>query len=271
MTPSRPNLPVRGFTLVEAVVVIAVTGALAAVIALFLRWPMQGYVDSVRRAEMTDIADTALRRIGRDLRLALPNSVRVTTNGADQYLEFIPTRAGGRYRAEGTDNLDFTAPDTTSDIIGPAMTFQAGDEIVVYNLGGPGADAYTGGNRSAYVGALGAPVGNVTIAARQFPFASPGSRFQVVTQPVTYVCQPATGTLRRYWGYGFQAAQPNDVSAAPLAGASRALLATSVSACGFTYAAGATERGGLVSLQLSLTQEGETVSLYHEVHVANVP
>jgi hypothetical protein len=35
----------------------------------------------VRRAELTDQADVALRRITRDIRLALPNSLRVTTTG----------------------------------------------------------------------------------------------------------------------------------------------------------------------------------------------
>jgi len=71
-----------GFTLIEMVVVIVLTSIIAAVVAVFIKIPVQGYVDSARRAEMTDIADTALRRVGRDLRLALPNSVRITDAGA---------------------------------------------------------------------------------------------------------------------------------------------------------------------------------------------
>ncbi len=66
----------RGFTLIEAVMVIAITGIVAAMVAIFIRTPIQGYFDLERRVEMTDTADTALRRIARDLRLALPNSVR---------------------------------------------------------------------------------------------------------------------------------------------------------------------------------------------------
>ncbi|HJW54946.1 MAG TPA: prepilin-type N-terminal cleavage/methylation domain-containing protein, partial [Burkholderiaceae bacterium] len=69
--------PHQGFTLLEAIIVIAITGIIAAVVAVFIVKPVQGYVDSARRAEMTDTADTALRRISRDLHLALPNSVRV--------------------------------------------------------------------------------------------------------------------------------------------------------------------------------------------------
>ena len=66
----------RGFTLVEAIVVIVITGIIAAGVAVFIRAPVEGYVDSVARAELTDAADTALRRLSRDVNSALPNSLR---------------------------------------------------------------------------------------------------------------------------------------------------------------------------------------------------
>ena len=71
----------RGFTLMEMVVVIAIAGVVAAGVALFIRLPVQGAMDTVRRAEYSDIADTALRRLARDVRRALPNSVRVAQVG----------------------------------------------------------------------------------------------------------------------------------------------------------------------------------------------
>lgn len=263
----------HGFTLVEAVMVIALTGIVAAMVAVFIREPVQGYFDTVRRAELTDAADTAARRIARDLQLALPNSVRASGPLA---IEFLRTRTGGRYRAElGTgseDVLDFTAADTSFDIFGPSLTFAAGDQIVVYNLGIPGADSYEGNsasthNRRAYAGSVGAPVGNVTISsANALPFASPGRRFQVVDTPVSYICDLGAGTLRRYSGYAISAAQ-----ATPPAGGTSALLAENVSGCSFTYQSGVTQRSGLVAIQLAITQDGETVSLHHEVHVSNVP
>ena len=49
------------------------------------------------------------------------------------------------------------------------------------------------------------------------------------------------------------------------------VLAGRVSACSITYSSGVTERGGLVSIQLVLSADGESVSLYHEVQVNNVP
>ena len=105
----------RGFTLVEAVVVIAITGIIASVVAVFIRAPIEGYFDAARRAELTDVADTAVRRFSRDVHLALPNSVRITSTPSTIAIEFLLTSAGGRYRAEpgvpGDDILDFTQDD----------------------------------------------------------------------------------------------------------------------------------------------------------------
>lgn len=268
-----------GFTLVEMVMVIAITGIIASIVAVFMRAPVEGYFDAVARAEITNTADTALRRIGRDVRLALPNSVRVSGGNA---LEFLSTRTGGRYRAEagiapGDDPLAFDAADVSFDVLGPALTdMRAGDQIVIYNLGIPGADAYAGNtaathNRRSYSGAAGT-VSNIVIAsANSFPLQSPGRRFQVVDTPVTYICDGA-GNLWRYWGYAIQNAQPNTTAGLDgLPGATRALLAQNVTTCQFAYNAGVTERNGLVAMRLAITQNGESVNLYHQVHVSNVP
>lgn len=257
-----------GFTLVEMIIVIAITAIVGSMVAVFLRAPLESYIAQDRRARLADTADTALRRIGRDIRLALPNSVRVTSDAAGVvYLEFLATRSGGRYReAGGGDILDFTAADNRFDILGPAIAMQASDRIAVYNLGIPGADAWAGDTLATYTGAAG-NVTSVAIAPKLFPLASPGHRFQVVEGPVSYVCNPGAGTLTRYWGYAMAVNQPTAFAAAT----PQALLATRVSACSFDYQPGVTERGGLVGMTLNLSQAGETVRLYATTQVSNQP
>jgi MSHA biogenesis protein MshO len=293
---------VSGFTLVEVIVVIALTGILAAVVAVFIRGPVQGYVDSTRRAQMTDIADTALRRISRDLRMALPNSVRVANSGGVSYVEFLQIRTGGRYRGDTsgaatapacpsdntalTDNdpLDFSAADTCFKTLGnlpDRASVTVNDYLVVYNLGQgiAGSDAYlggaaSGGNKSRLTGVPTSSGGEdrVTFTSNQFPFASPGQRFHIISGPVTYACDPASGNLWRIWNYPITQAQPTSLTSAPLSTASRALLATNVSACTFTYDAQVVaQRAGLVTLRIVVSQGGESVNLYHAVHVNNVP
>ena len=61
--------------------VIALAGLVAVMISAVLMRPMQGFVDQSRRAELVDLAATALNRMARDVRLAVPNSVRVSADG----------------------------------------------------------------------------------------------------------------------------------------------------------------------------------------------
>ena len=265
----------RGVTLLEMIMVIVITGIIGAAIALFIRQPVESYVDATRRAQLTDIADTALRRITRDLRTALPNSVRVDATGF--YIEYLQTTGGGRYRAEVTstgtgDPLDFTAADTQFDVIGAMPDFSAAGTkyIVVYNLNSNPAvatsNAYGTDNRETYSSDNGTAI--TLAAAKQFPFASPGKRFHVVQNAVTYHCDLATGVIRRYWGYAIQLTPRRT----PPAGGSNALLATQISGCSFAYtASGSTQRTGVVSLTLQISDGGETVRVFQQVHVGNVP
>ncbi len=259
---------------------IVITGIVAAMVSMFIRVPVQQYMDAEARAAITDVADTALRRIGRDLRLALPNSVRVDASG--KYIEFLLTSGGGRYLAE-EDNpaagniLDFVdVSKKTFDVLGPPPAIAAGNSIVVYNLG-PGispADAYcvsgTGCNNRAVVDTVAAPT--VTLLANAFAaqpsdqkMRSPSRRFQVLTGPVSFGC--AGGTLTRYSGYAIAAAQ----SAPP--GGSAAVLATGVTDCAFSYSPLANQRSALVGLWIKLqnTAGDEWITLFHQVHVDNSP
>ncbi len=273
----------RGVTLVEMIVVIAITGIIAAVVATFIRRPVEGYFDAARRAELADAADTALRRITRDVRLALPNSIRTTSAGGVEYIEFLQTSGGGRYRAEvdsggAGDILNFTTADTTFDVIGNMPAFSGGESIVVYNLAGEetnppcatgpattSANAYSGDNRANYAGNTATTI--TLSAAKLFPLASPGKRFHVVQYPVTYACDVASGVLRRYWNYPISQCQ-----ATPPATANDVLLAQNVSACSFTYTTSASAaRTGVLSLTLQLTRDGESARLFQQVHVSNVP
>lgn len=282
----------RGFTLIEMVVVMTITGILVAIVAVFIRRPMEGMIDTSRRVALADTADTALRRIRRDVQRALPNSVRVANavvGGRNAWLiEYLPTISGGRYCAEpGTTvggvactPLIFSAAATSFGVIGPIPGFGATPvfnvadirEVAIYNLGIAGADAYLSETTSAFTSLAGSIV---TIAAKQFPFSSPGNRFQFIGGPVSYVCaegivgKDGVGTLRRITGYAKQATQPLDP--ASLAGATSALLADNVAHCSADYAQAVIDQYGLLSISLQLQRSSETVSLSHDIQINNIP
>lgn len=285
--------PGRGFSLVELVITIAVLGVLAVTSAVFIRGQMQAYLDTERRVELADQADLALRRMMRDLRLALPNSIRVTQSAAGAWLEYLPIVTAGRYRDASSgaatapacppdnatladnDVLDFTRADTCFKTIGNLPNLgdvQVGHLVVLYNLGAgyPGADAYaaTNPNRST-ITALPTSAGGedrIAIAGFRFPLASPGRRFYIVGAPVTYACDAAAGTLARITGYALQEAQP-----VPPAGTASTLL-EGVTACAITYQQNiVAARSGVVAIRLQLGSTDERFHLFVTTHVSNIP
>lgn len=161
---------VCGVTLIELVVVITITGIIATVLGSFILQPIQGYQAAVRRAELVDAAELALRRTARDIRLALPNSVRVTSSGGQFMVEMINTMDGARYR-DGPGNighnhgptqyrLKIDAPDNDGfNIVGTfqniSVPFNSALQIppsrlAIYNQGVVPATACTGSGADAY-------------------------------------------------------------------------------------------------------------------------
>ena len=275
---TRPSTPQCGFTLIELVMVIVIMGVIGATVAVFIRKPVDAYFDTARRAALTDIADTAVRRMARDIAQALPNSIRQAGN---QCIEFIPTRTGGRYRAapdsgvagdQSAAVLDFTQADSSFNMIGNSSAWpadqqiQAGDMVAVYNLGISGADAYAGDNTAVVTGVVPAAETTISIAAKQFPLASGSNRFQVIPgseKIVSFVC--SGGKLLRSANHAY-------ANSCPTSGATVSVLATNVANCNFVYNASDLQRNALVQMTIALTDSGgETVSLYHEVHVNNTP
>jgi len=272
----------RGFTLLELILVIVITGILATMSTDIITFPVSSYLDLERRTTLVDTADIALRRMQRDIRRALPNSIRITGGGT--VMEMLHTVEGGRYRSlqDGSkgpasglctanpagDSLDLTAADDCFEVMGTLNGFNpqvtSGESLVIYNLGSATADAYAGNNRTALADSSNS--NTIKFTALKFPFASPQQRFFIVDTPVTYRCDTATGRLLRYSNYAIAAAQPNPP------GVDGQLQANKIAACTFSYQSGSSSRSGLVSVAITVTDAaGESVRLLHQIHVDNAP
>lgn len=290
----------RGVTLIELVVTIVLIGIIVAAVDFFLN-PVRQSTDLALRAELTDIADNALQRIGRDVKLALPNSIRIATSGNSVFLEFMAVRTAGRYRAEGggaasgtncanddpslaapgNDQLSFDLADTCFKTIGKLadMIVANSDQLVLNNYGLPNQNAYqTAGtlNRSLITAVDSSEGGRdrLVFASTSFQRAlhdSPGKRFFAISGPVTYECDMTAGRILRHAGYPIAAAQPTSF----VGGALIAEHVRSVNGCDFEYSTVGPQLG-LLTMRVTLQRAlfggaNETISLYHAVHVNNTP
>lgn len=280
----------QGFTLVELIVVIVLTGIIGVSIVVFFKPALDGYFDAQRRALLTDLADTALQRISRDVRSAVPNSIRTYSGGGATCFELLPTSTGGRYRM-GPDIDDTHDPDTPLDITQQVTAFdvlsplssvpQANDWVVIGNQSV--SDLYGTTETRAQLtadpeGGNGVREALLTVASHQFPTSYDGGRFVVVPDnggepAVIYVCSGTgvdangngTGTLfRATRGIG------SALTACPAGGA---VLSRRISNCSFIYDPnhGATQQSGYLWMQLELQEAGERIALVYGSHVSNVP
>jgi MSHA biogenesis protein MshO len=273
-----------GFTLVELVVVIVVSGIIASVIGMFIAGPIQGFFDQARRAGLVDAAQLALTRMGRDLRASLPNSVRISGSA----LELLATLDGDRYRTElpgdASQILAIGASDAQFNTFSPlyppsplVTPYSVTGSLAIYPLRQGGADPYSDAVMTA-PGTMtvdSSPVGGnaeyrITLAAAHtFPFDSPTHRVFLVSGPVTYLC--SGGQLLRYDGYALQATQVDTEAGLDTLLPVKTVVAKNVESCAFSYDPGTATRNAVVSASVGLLAGGERVRLMRQVQVDNTP
>jgi MSHA biogenesis protein MshO len=250
------GVSMNGFTLVELVVVITVTAIIGGISSTFIRHSVMAYVNSEAYYELADRADFSLRRMSRDIRNALPNSVWVSAAG--DYVEFVPIKAGGRYRQDdfGSNSLG---------VLGETVSVAANDQMVIYNLGIQGADIYSG-DTVRTITATGNNLNQLQFAGATFPLPSPASRFYVVNGAVAYVCDLANQRLLMVSNIAIPSAHPANFN-----GANASVVVGNVTGCSFTYTEGVMQHTGVITAQLELTKNGGVARLLNLINVVNSP
>lgn len=287
-----------GFTLIELIMVIVIAGVLSTIVLSTLILPIHAFEDQSRRAELIYLADAALMHMSRDLRGAVPNSVRVARQGSVYSLEMLRSSAVGRYRfAEDPTNTNDSAlspgyPDSAFNVMGNIGSPVEHSRIVVNSEN----------TNALYVAAVSGTAGIISPASTKItvmhavetagteqrivlssPFQfdaensrSPHKRFYVSDTAITYRCDPQLHEIRRYVNYSVSAEQ---TTVAP-SGANSNLLVNSVTDCEFLHQAGTSKKLGLVTLMLTLSRtksystsverDDESIHLIQQVPVSEV-
>lgn len=255
----------QGFTLIELILVILVLGVVSTSVTSFIRYGVSIYQDVSGRDKQISDSRFVIERLTRELRSALPNSVRVTGGGA--CVEFVPILASSSY-------VDIPVlPDAASNqivLVESSETFDETDtRLVVYPLSP--SDIYVNqGLVSGKVfdvtsyGTVDAHVMTVTLDDMvRFDDDSPTQRYFIIKDSVAY-CQGSNNTIERFQGHALTATSPNS-------GVGVLMAERQENAVPFSLQSPTLVRNAIVTMDFTFTYADEKLRLVNEVNVANVP
>lgn len=256
----------RGFTLIELVMVILLLGVMATFTSQFIGIGTQIYGDASSREQLMSDARFALERLNRELRDAVPGSVRVEDDNDElatqgSCLRFWPIATASRYLGP--------AASTALSIVTPVKLPAKNDLAIVYPL----PYTTTGskimlnndclqGRCTAEVSGVGAVVSGalpLTLAAG-FAKDSPGQRIYFANQQVLYCIRG--GSLWRM-------AKP--VGTGLTSSETTQLMAEHIDSGSNFYRDQEAFNQSEVGLKLIFRQRGESVSFNHKLEILNVP
>jgi len=273
-TNKNDRLSNAGFTLIELIIVIIIMGVMAVGIAGFIKLSTQTYLNVTERDELLANARFSVERLNREVRNALPNSMRTTNNATTNCLEFVPIITSTVYTQlavapDPVANTMAVIPFKTSDNVDYNCN-DCGDLVMVYPLNN--ADVYQVHSDNvgkafeieSYPATDSSEIELKQTAA--FTEDSPTNRAYIINSPVSYCLNGST--LTRYVGYGFSVAQ----LLPPLLG-SNSLMAENVdfTNSSFTVVAASLQRNAVVQIKLNFTRDGEQVVFDNAIHINNIP
>jgi len=257
----------KGFTLLEMVTVIILLGVISVGITGFIRFGAQVFVENSERDELISSARFAVERLNRELRAALPNSVRVNTSTGIQCLEFIPSVASTVY-------IDIPVDPESDANSFQVIKFSGEDNVVGLNAvvypvhadtlyDGSSNKIYPVTNKATPVGAGLTHIREITLnSSIQFAQDSPTKRVFFTESPVSYCVN--NGNLTRHQGY------TNDGVPNPFVNG--VLMAENLSsAVPFNVEEATHQRNAVATTTLTFSQNDEQITFNNDVQVINVP
>ncbi|MDQ2075232.1 type II secretion system protein J [Marinimicrobium sp. ABcell2] len=255
----RGRQSAKGFTLVEVITVVVILAIVSVIGTTFIVSSTESYMQTRSRAKLVNTARPAIERMTRQLRGALPHSVRVTNGG--QCVQFLPVAGAGTYLNAVPDQSN-NAPNHSS-IATSAHDQEFGDAAFL-SIGAMGSDELYGGGGVSLAEVTGRTATSVSFASRRWERNSLSRRFYLLDQPQAFCL--FNNQLRFY--------PDQDITASAVdTGSTYQLLARNADASGtpFALSAGSENRSINVLISLGFIEGGERVEFNQEVLIRNVP
>lgn len=264
--PNSSHRTQGGFTLVELVVVIVLLSIIAVIGSSFVVNSVDSYRKSTAHSQLVQQTRQALERSSRELRHALPNSIRISTN--HRCIEWLPVVGVGRYKEQLAGNTTATLTTTPITVSLANAHYMSIAGLSPDELYGVGALALKPLPSEV---ALGSTVSSIGVnSTTPFLRDSVARRVFLLGKP-KQLCV-ANGRLTLHENYtttSFPADQLSDVP--PNTGV---LLAQGIvlgPAPFFQLESSSQVRNSIVMLELSLQHAGQQIALQHKAMVRNVP
>ncbi|NTS75869.1 prepilin-type N-terminal cleavage/methylation domain-containing protein [Catenovulum sp. SM1970] len=262
----------RAFTLVELVLVILLLGISLVGVTTTIGWGTQVYVDGIDRQRMLEQSRFVIERITRELRSAVPYSVRISTS----CIEFVPMIAGSTY----TDlAVTPASSNTISALHDNNYSFSSGDQILlgltstidVYNpIDNTRIDMnnYTV-NESGVIDTATITLSGTTSFAERFEaLSNKPNRYYIANQSVSYCLNFTTNQIRRFTST-ISASQPNLGSASSTALMAEGIVNTSGATPAVFSFADIEQSTVQIYWQFASEINEEPMIYYHQVKVSN--
>lgn len=249
----------RGFTLIEMITVVVVLGIVAVIGTGFIVNATTSYQQTQSRALLVNTGRQALERMTRQLRGALPYSVRITNGG--NCVQFMPIAAAGFYREPVPDEANQAAPHASIDTTPHAIDF---GEAVYLSIGAMDSDELYGAGAASRATIEARSDTQVEFASRTWQRNSLSRRFYLLDEPQAFCL---FGDQLRF--YSGQDVTAGEVSAAD----DYDLLARNSQALGnpFVLSSASENRNVILAMNIGFTEGGESVRFDQEVLIRNVP
>jgi MSHA biogenesis protein MshO len=271
-----------GFTLVEMVTVILILGVMVIGVSSFIIFGTRIFVESSSVDQVIGQSRFAIERMTRELRSAVPNSMRLSGNNNWQCVEFVPTQASTSYITMPI--APNVAASLGSVIIDRRDNSQisSGQLAIIYPLSD--ANVYDPTQNKRYsITSVSAVGDEVTLGFGTnvlFAEASPRKRVYFASQAVSYCFEQVgaglPGEVYRYSGYGLLPIQPNPgtmpnsrIRSLMAQGVDNNLADSNDLPLFLTPSSLVTN--AIVQLQPRFSVLGETFQYRHQVQVINVP
>lgn len=279
----------RGFTLIELIMTILMLAILSIGLASYVRNTTDIYVDVVGRQKIIGEARFVIERITRELREALPNSLRVGRSGSVSCMEFVPIVASSTYV-----NIP-VAPEAAADtvrLVEHGVASASANKISVYALSPNQIYTDVANQTTGRVFLLdeavnqGSGVQDVDLAnSVRFQKDSPNDRYYLIANAVAYCTDSSTNQVVRYSNYW--PCSPSSPAACsqqfpPRATQVQGSLQSSLMAqhqvnhgagasAPFAFTGATLLRNAVVMVNFEFLREAERIRFHHEVHIVNVP